>query len=88
MVIPVGPEGAEQKLAVVDKKLDGSVYRKDVMGVVYVSYFLSSLLFPLHYFHTIVYYYILMLINTDMGAFFCFQVPLTSKERQLGGERR
>jgi protein-L-isoaspartate O-methyltransferase len=37
MVIPVGPEGMEQKLAVVDKKMDGSVVRNDVMGVVYVS---------------------------------------------------
>lgn len=37
MVIPVGPEGAEQKLAVVDKKKDGSVMRQDVMSVVYVS---------------------------------------------------
>lgn len=37
MIIPVGPEGMEQKLAVVDKKADGSVVREDVMGVVYVS---------------------------------------------------
>ena len=37
MVIPVGPEGAEQKLAVVDKKKDGSLTRQDVMSVVYVS---------------------------------------------------
>jgi protein-L-isoaspartate(D-aspartate) O-methyltransferase len=42
MVIPVGPEGREQKLAVVDKKIDGSVERNDVMGVVYVSFILDS----------------------------------------------
>ncbi|KAL4521076.1 hypothetical protein Ndes2437A_g05021 [Nannochloris sp. 'desiccata'] len=36
MVIPVGPEGMEQKLAVLDKNADGSVVRKDIMGVVYV----------------------------------------------------
>jgi protein-L-isoaspartate(D-aspartate) O-methyltransferase len=41
MVIPVGPEGMNQKLAVVDKKADGSVVRHDVMGVVYVSYIIS-----------------------------------------------
>jgi len=39
MVIPVGPEGMEQKLAIVDKKADGSVVREDIMGVVYVSLF-------------------------------------------------
>jgi protein-L-isoaspartate(D-aspartate) O-methyltransferase len=36
MVVPVGPEGAEQKLAVVDKAENGSVNRFDAMGVVYV----------------------------------------------------
>lgn len=36
MVVPVGPAGGEQALAVVDKLQDGSVVRRDAMSVCYV----------------------------------------------------
>lgn len=36
MVIPVGPEGEPQSLAVVDKLEDGRVSRRDLMDVQYV----------------------------------------------------
>ena len=32
----VGPQGESQKLVVIDKRLDGSVDRQEVMSVIYV----------------------------------------------------
>ena len=37
LVCPVGPEGEQQRLVVIDKAQDGSISRQDVMGVVYVG---------------------------------------------------
>lgn len=36
MIIPVGPRGGSQCLEQVDKQLDGTVVRKQLMGVSYV----------------------------------------------------
>jgi len=36
LVLPVGPKNGDQVLEVIDKKLDGSLSREKLMGVVYV----------------------------------------------------
>jgi len=36
LVLPVGPKCGEQSLEVIDKKLDGSLSRERLMGVIYV----------------------------------------------------
>lgn len=36
LVIPVGPEGETQSLAVIDKRKDGTISRHDTMSVMYV----------------------------------------------------
>ena len=36
LIIPVGPTGENQKLMQLDKGLDGTVTRKNLMGVIYV----------------------------------------------------
>lgn len=36
LIIPVGPQGEDQKLLQVDKKADGSVVQTNLMGVIYV----------------------------------------------------
>lgn len=36
LVIPVGPEGETQSLAVIDKLEDGNIIRRDTMSVMYV----------------------------------------------------
>lgn len=36
LVLPVGPKNGDQVLEVIDKKLDGSLSRERLMGVVYV----------------------------------------------------
>ncbi len=36
MIIPVGPEGGNQQLEQYDKQTDGSVVKKNLMGVIYV----------------------------------------------------
>lgn len=36
MVVPVGPEGGAQSLAVIDKQMNGSITRQDTMSVMYV----------------------------------------------------
>lgn len=36
LVLPVGPNGGDQVLEVIDKKLDGSLSREKLMGVIYV----------------------------------------------------
>ena len=36
LIIPVGPDGGNQNLEQIDKKLDGSVERSVLMGVRYV----------------------------------------------------
>ena len=37
MLIPVGPPGRDQKLCIIEKKMDGTETRKDLMGVIYGS---------------------------------------------------
>ncbi|KAL0267574.1 UNVERIFIED_CONTAM: hypothetical protein PYX00_009808 [Menopon gallinae] len=36
LIVPIGPEGGNQNLEQIDKRLDGTVTRTSVMGVVYV----------------------------------------------------
>lgn len=36
LVVPVGPQHGDQTLEVIDKKLDGSITKKKLMGVIYV----------------------------------------------------
>lgn len=36
LVVPVGPQNGDQTLEVIDKKLDGSLSKERLMGVVYV----------------------------------------------------
>ena len=36
LIIPVGPEGGNQMLEQYDKKMDGTVTKKNLMGVIYV----------------------------------------------------
>lgn len=35
-MVPVGPQNGDQTLEVIDKKLDGSLSKERLMGVVYV----------------------------------------------------
>lgn len=36
LVLPVGPNGGDQVLEVIDKKLDGTLSKRSLMGVIYV----------------------------------------------------
>jgi len=36
LIIPVGPQGQSQHLLQVDKKNDGSIFKKNLMAVTYV----------------------------------------------------
>lgn len=36
LIIPIGPQGGNQNLEQIDKNVDGTVSRKELMGVMYV----------------------------------------------------